>query len=68
MKNKNTAKKLGKETFRPLIERYKLDGVTKLTSTIQMEERMNLRRSPAEAADTRDFIQIMEWALEELKA
>jgi hypothetical protein len=29
---------------------------------------MNLRRSPAEAADTRDFIQIMEWALEELKA
>ena len=68
MNNKNTAKKLGKETFRPLIERYKLDGVTKLTSTIQMEERMNLRRSPAEAADTRDFIQIMEWALEELSA
>jgi hypothetical protein len=68
MKNKNNAKKLGKETFRTLIERYKLDGVTKLTSTIQMEERMNLRRSPAEAADNRDFIQVMEWALEELSA
>ena len=59
---------MGKEPFRKLINNFKLDGKIELQNKIQMEERMNLRRSPAAAADSRDFIQVMEWALEELSA
>jgi hypothetical protein len=66
--NKNNTKKMGKAPFRKLIDNYKLDGKAQLRSKIEMEERMNLRRSPAEASDSRDFIQVMEWALEELSA
>jgi hypothetical protein len=68
MKNKNNATKLGKETFRKMIDKYKLDGKAELQSKIEMELRMSLRQTPAAAADTREFVQVMEWALEELSA
>lgn len=71
MKNKNTtnrtAKQIGKETFRSIIDRYKQKPFNELASEIEMEIRMAKRQSLGSAQDYWDQVQVMEWALEEKK-
>jgi len=62
-----TAKQIGKETFRSLIDRYKQKSVNELASEITMQERMARRQSLGSAQDYWDQVQVMEWALEEKK-
>ena len=62
-----TAKQIGKETFRSLIDRYKQKSINELASEITMQERMAKRQPLASAQDYWDQVQVMEWALEEKK-
>jgi hypothetical protein len=62
-----TAKQLGKEVFRSLVNKYKAKPLNELASEIEMEIRMAKRQSLAAAQDYWDQVQVMEWALEEKK-
>jgi hypothetical protein len=62
-----TAKQIGKETFRSIIDRYKQKDINTLASEIAMEIRMAQRQPLASAQDYWDQVQVMEWALEEKK-
>jgi hypothetical protein len=62
-----TAKQIGRETFRSIIDRYKLKSLNTLASEIEMEIRMAKRQPLAAAQDYWDQVQVMEWALEEKK-
>jgi hypothetical protein len=62
-----TAKQIGKETFRSIIDRYKQKDINTLASEIEMETRMAKRQPLASAQDYWDQVQVMEWALEEKK-
>lgn len=62
-----TAKQLGKNTFRSIIDRYKLKDINTLASEIEMQERMARRMPLASAQDYWDQVTVMEWALEEKK-
>lgn len=62
-----TAKQIGKETFRSIIDRIKQKDINTLVSEIEMETRMAKRQPLASAQDYWDQVQVMEWALEEKK-
>jgi len=62
-----TAKQIGRETFRSLIDRYKKKDINVLVSEIEMEIRMAKRQPLGSAQDYWDQVQVMEWALEEKK-
>ena len=62
-----TAKQIGRETFRSIIDRYQLKSLNTLASEIEMEIRMAKRQPLASAQDYWDQVQVMEWALEEKK-
>ena len=62
-----TAKQVGKEVFRSLIDRYKLKDINELADETAMQIRMAKRQSCAAAQDYWDQVQVMEWALEEKK-
>jgi len=62
-----TAKQLGKNTFRSIIDRYKQKDINTLASEIAMEIRMAKRQPLGSAQDYWDQVQVMEWALEEKK-
>jgi len=62
-----TAKQIGKETFRSIIDRYKKKDINVLVSEIEMEIRMAKRQPLGSAQDYWDKVQVMEWALEEKK-
>jgi len=62
-----TAKQIGRETFRSIIDRYKQKDINTLASEIEMEIRMAKRQPLAAAQDYWDQVQVMEWALEEKK-
>lgn len=62
-----TAKQVGKEVFRSLINKYKERPLNDLASETEMQIRMAKRQPLAAAQDYWDQVQIMEWALEEKK-
>lgn len=60
-----TAKQLGKEVFRGLIDRHKQESVNDIASSTEAMIRMAKRQPLASAQDYWDQVQVMEWALEE---
>ena len=62
-----TAKQIGRETFRGLINKYKALDMNVLISNIEMEIRLAKRQPLGSAQDYWDQVQVMEWALEEKK-